>query len=69
MGDVEDPELYAAQPIINWQNSDQGRWVMEHAIETPSFRIMPSLETYGWKCAIYGELNECDEIIYRLKYT
>ena len=69
MGDVEDPELYAAQPIWEWQQSEHGKWVMEHATETPSFNIAPSIETYGWKCAIYGKLNEADEIIYRLKYT
>lgn len=69
MGDVEDPELYAAQPIWEWQQSEHGQWVMEHAVETPSFKIAPSLQTYGWKCSIYGQLSERDEIIYRLKYT
>ena len=31
MGDVEDPDLYAAQPLWDWQNSEAGAWVMEHA--------------------------------------
>lgn len=69
MGDVEDPELYAAMPILEWQESEQGKWVMDHAIEQPYFRIMPSVETMGYRIQIYGKLSEPDEIIYRLKYT
>lgn len=69
MGDVEDPEIYAAQPIYEWQQSEQGKWVMEHALEQPYFRIMANVDTYGYKIQVYGKLNEADEIIYRLKYT
>lgn len=35
LGDVEDPDLYAAEPLWKWQNSEQGQWVMERAMETP----------------------------------
>ncbi len=35
MGDVEDPDLFVAQPIYEWQESDAGRFVMEHAVEKP----------------------------------
>jgi hypothetical protein len=69
MGDVEDPELYAAVTIMDWEKSEQGKWVMEHATEVPCFRIIPNPETYGFKIQIYGKLREQDEIIYRLKYT
>jgi hypothetical protein len=30
MGDVDDPDLYAAEPIYQWQKSDAGKWVMEN---------------------------------------
>lgn len=69
MGDVEDPELYAAQPIYEWQQSEHGKWVMEHALEKPYFRIMANVDTYGYRIQVYGKLAEADEIIYRLKYT
>jgi hypothetical protein len=68
LGDCEDPELYAAQPICEWQSTDEGKWVMEHAVETPSFRICPDPVTYGYRVDIYGKLREEDEIIFRLKY-
>jgi hypothetical protein len=68
MADVEDPELYAAMPILEWQESEQGKWVMENALEQPYFRIVPSMETMGYRIQIYGKLSERDEVYYRLKY-
>jgi hypothetical protein len=32
MGDVEDPDLYAASPLYEWQQSEAGAWVMAHAV-------------------------------------
>ena len=31
MGDVEDPEIYAAAPIIAFENTDNGRWLMANS--------------------------------------
>ena len=64
----DDPEIYAATPIIEWQHSEVGTWVMEHAIETPSFRIRHHPDTWGDVVDIYGKLSEQDEVYYRLKY-
>jgi hypothetical protein len=69
MGDVEDPYLYAAFPISDWQKTDKGKWVMEHAQGEIVFHCMPCPDTYGYRVLISGELEERDEIIYRLKYT
>ena len=49
MGDVEDPDLYAAQPIMDWQNSKQGQWVMEHAVERPFWHRVNDMHSYGHK--------------------
>lgn len=35
--DVEDPDLWAGEPLWNWQESIPGKFVMEHAIEPPSW--------------------------------
>ena len=29
MGDVEDPEIYCAEPIYQWQQTPAGKWCME----------------------------------------
>ena len=31
MGDVEDPEIYAAGPIIDFEQSEKGRWLMANS--------------------------------------
>jgi hypothetical protein len=67
MGDVEDPELYAAVPILEWEKTEAGKWVMEHAHD-PTFHIHADPESYGFKITITGGLAERDEVFYRLKY-
>jgi predicted phosphoadenosine phosphosulfate sulfurtransferase len=57
MGDVEDPDLYAAQPLHEWQTSDIGKWVMEHAVETPCWHRMADLTSYGYKYSITAKLQ------------
>jgi hypothetical protein len=57
MGDVDDPDLYAAEPLWQWQQSDAGKFVMEHAIETPSWHRNHSAITYGYEYAIIAELE------------
>jgi hypothetical protein len=33
MGDVDDLEVYAAQPIYEWQQTDAGKWCMKNATD------------------------------------
>jgi hypothetical protein len=49
MGDVEDPDLYAAEPLYQWQNSDQGKWVMENAMDIPEWNRMADPVSFGHK--------------------
>jgi hypothetical protein len=57
MGDVEDPDLYAAQPLHEWENSDAGQWVMTHSCETPSWYRMADTISYGYKYEIRAKLT------------
>ena len=57
VGDVEDPDLYAAAPIYQWQESDCGKYVMEHAVETPTFHQSLDYESFGYRYAITAELE------------
>ena len=67
MGDVEDPELYAAEPIINWQKTDAGKWAMENGHDV-SYRISTDYNTFGYRVIIYGNLEEKDYTFFKLKY-
>ena len=68
MGDVEDPDLYAAQPIYEWQESEMGKWVMEHAVETPFWHRHMDPSTYGYKYYIIARLREQDQTYWALKW-
>ena len=57
MGDVEDPDLYAAEPLWNWQQSEAGQWVMSHSVETPSWYRIPDQLQYGYKFQIRAKLT------------
>lgn len=58
MGDVEDPDLYAAQPLWEWQESEQGKFVMEHAVETPIWHRQADPYNYGHRYVIVAELEK-----------
>lgn len=68
MGDVEDPELYAAHPLWEWQQSEQGQWVMEHAVETPYWISAADYTTYGYKVKVMARLSDPDKTFWTLKY-
>ena len=56
MGDVDDPDLYAAQPLWEWQQTEEGQWIMTHAVETPSWYRIPDTMQYGYKYQIRAKL-------------
>lgn len=68
MGDVEDPDLMVAQPIHEWQESEAGKWVMEHAVETPFWHRVMNPYNYGWTYYIVARLSELDQTYWTLKY-
>jgi hypothetical protein len=58
ISDVDDPEIFAAEPIWRWQQSDAGKFVMEHAIDVPVFNRHLDASTYGYEYAIVAELEK-----------
>ena len=58
VGDVEDPEIYAAEPIWKWQQTDAGKFIMENAIDTPSYHQQLDYNSYGYRYAIVAELEK-----------
>ena len=68
MGDVEDPELYAAAPILEWEKSAKGQWLHEHSKQQMEYIVRPNQETYGWMVIIFAWLEEQDLTYYKLKW-
>lgn len=67
MGDVEDPYLYAAEPIHRWQQTEMGCWAMEN-INNLTFNCIPDHHTMGYRVVIQGEMTDRNYTYFQLKW-
>lgn len=58
VSDSEDPDLYAAEPLFRWQNSDSGKFIMEHAITTPEWHRNVNPSTLSYDYIIVAEIEK-----------
>lgn len=68
MGDVDDVDIYVAQPIYEWQQTDKGRWIMSNATDL-SYHTFPDAETFGYQVVIKGILEDKKATEYYLKWA
>lgn len=68
VGDVDDAEIYAAEPIWKWQQTEAGKWIMENAAEKPYYSSQPDYMSWGYKFGIYADLTEEQASYYILKF-
>lgn len=69
VGEVDDPDLYAAQPIYDWEQSEIGKWVKSHAAETPIWhRQKHDFLLWGYEYIITAKLIGKDFTFWMLKY-
>jgi hypothetical protein len=69
IGDVDDPDIYAAQPMYEWQQSEAGQWMMKYSDPTPSWHQarIPGYD-YGTSYQIIGYLTPKLYTFWKLKY-
>jgi len=58
VSDAEDPDLYAAEPMWKWQESDQGQFIMKHAIDKPEWHRRIDYASYGYQYVIVAEIEK-----------
>lgn len=59
VGDVDDPDLYAAEPIYQWQQTEAGKWVMENCCDdTPIWNRYMDPHYYGHMYMISAVFEE-----------
>lgn len=68
MGDVEDPQLYAAEPLYKWEHSEAGQWIMKHSLDKPVWNLIPRLDFYGHEVIIKATLKPEDYTYWSLKF-
>ena len=66
MGDVDDLEIYVAEPIYEWQQTPEGKWAMEKA-EDIYWTTQPNYEYFGHLVQIIGTLSDKYATFYALK--
>jgi hypothetical protein len=68
LGYTDDPGIHAAQPIWEWQQTEQGQWVMEHCCPEPVWTVSLDHRTYQYRVNIVADLSDQDSTYYCLKW-
>lgn len=68
MNDVEDVDVYVAEPIWRWQQTDHSRWVMSHA-RNLRYCTCPEPNRYTYRIWICGDLEEDEATEYFLRWS
>lgn len=69
LSDVEDPDLHAAQPLWEWEQSEMGQWIMSRAVDTPEWHRQQSQFLYwGYEYCITAKLKDTDYTFWTLKW-
>lgn len=68
MGDVEDPDLFVAEPIWKWQQTEAGKWVMENSVQQPMWVRHVDPSSFGYKYNIVAYLEGPALTYWKLKY-
>lgn len=57
IGDVDDVDIYAGQAIYEWQQTEHGKWVMDHASDLTYHTRMDS-NYWGYDIVITGKISD-----------
>jgi len=57
MGDVDDIDIYVAAPLYEWQQTEQGRWAMQHATDL-KYHTSADADSFGYRISITGTVPE-----------
>lgn len=70
MGDVEDPYLYAAFPLSEWEKTDEYQWIKDHISpnEDMVFFCDHDPSHWGFIIRVYAPLTGKALTYYNLKY-
>ncbi len=68
MGDVEDPDLFVAQPIYEWQQTEAGKYVMKNSKPEPMWLRSVDHNTYGYVYTIKAYLTPEEVTFFELRF-
>jgi len=65
---ADDAIIAAGAPLYEWEQSEAGKWVKEHAVEVPRWERFQDPYAFKHKFAIIARLTEQDQTYFRLKF-
>ena len=65
----DDPVLEASEELIKWEKSEQGQWVMTHAVDTPVWHKQENFALYCVDFRITAKLLEKHYTFWQLKWN
>ena len=68
VGDAEDPDIYAAQPLWEFQQSEKGKWIMANSIETPTWHRHVDHTLFGYSYYVTAKLSKEKYTFFKLKF-
>jgi|LauGreDrversion4_2_1035121.scaffolds.fasta_scaffold3090359_2 hypothetical protein len=68
VGDVEDPEVYAALPIMQFMDTEKGIWCKEHSDDQMTYEVHPNIESLGFKVIVCARFSGVNLTMFYLKY-
>ena len=68
LGDVEDPYLYAAFPLHDWEQTEECKWIKEQCDGDELVFFCDTYE-YGFIIRVYAPLKGKALTFYKLKYA
>lgn len=69
LSDVEDPEIYAAGPIIEFEKTELGQWLHERSELQMTYDIINDPMVMGYRVVLFAWLSEQDLTYYQLKWS
>lgn len=69
VANFDDPDVYAAQPLWEWQQTEKGKWIMKHAVEAPTWTKSLEYERYEYRFVVVAKLESKDYTYYQLKFN
>lgn len=60
--DVQDAAVYAALPLGQWLDTEQGRYCRSH-FQDLRYHISPDIDTWGYLCVVYADVPDGPELV------
>jgi hypothetical protein len=69
VGDVDDPEIYAAIPLYDFECSEKGQWVLANTAKPIYWRVSPyPFLTYSIRYVVVAEFAEPEYTYWMLRW-